>query len=355
MFKPIFTITPEINSQIAEIEKLRTIVDQATILPELEVQLRFRATVEAVHSSTSIEGNPLNEQQVQKVLQGQTITAPDYAIVEILNYKRAIDWLNKKENSNKDLTTKDILDLHGIVTAKLLPNEKSGNWRPSDVFVVDEIDGQEIVQYTGPEAPAVSRLVESFLQWVKLQSQSSLHPVLLAGLIHYIFVSIHPFSDGNGRTTRLLTYYFLKKWSYDFRGSLSLDSFYLQHRHEYYDALSRGKTFDDRMVSDVTPFLEFFTKGFLEAVTDLSQYIKVGKITSKGEKPMRLDGDELALLDFVYQFGAITIQEAIGVLQMPKRTVQRRLMELVNKKILTIEGQGPATQYVMSAKTKKVA
>jgi len=61
MFKPKFTITPEINKRIAEIEKLKTLVDHATILPELEVQLRFRATVESVHSSTSIEGNPLSE------------------------------------------------------------------------------------------------------------------------------------------------------------------------------------------------------------------------------------------------------------------------------------------------------
>ncbi len=322
-------------------------MDQATILPELEVQLRFRATVEAVHSSTSIEGNPLNEQQVQKVLQGQTITASDYAIAEVLNYKRALDWLNKKENSNVDLTTKDILDLHGIVTAKLLPKEKSGNWRPGDVFVIDEVDGHEIVQYTGPSSTRVSKLVDSFLQWVKLQRETSLHPVLLAGLIQFIFVSIHPFSDGNGRTTRLLTYFFLRQWGYDFRRTLSLDSFYLQHRLEYYKALSRGKTFDERMAADITPFLEFFTNGFVEAAINLSQYIKIGKVTTGGEKPIRLDVDELAILDFVYQFGAITITEAIDILSAPKRTSQRRLMGLVDKNILTIKDQGPSTRYVL--------
>jgi Fic family protein len=347
MFKPVFTITPQINSQIAEIERIRTIVDQAAILPELEIQLRFRATVEAVHSSTSIEGNPLNELQVQKVLRGEIITAPDYAITEITNYKRALDWINTKAELKSPLTSRDILDVHRIVIDTLLPKEKSGNWRPGDVYVIDEINGKEIIQYTGPEAKAVPKLVSSFLSWVTLQDTASLHPVILAGLIHYIFVSIHPFSDGNGRTTRLLTQYFLKRWRYDFRGSLSLDSFYLQHRLEYYQALSRGTTFDERMSADVTPFLEFFTKGFLEVATYLSQYIQVGKITDQRKKPLRLDSDELAILDFLYQFGAITIGEASAVLSTPKRTTQRRLMKLVEKNILSIEGQGPSTRYVL--------
>jgi Fic family protein len=351
MFIPLFTITPKINSQIAEIERLRTLVDQATILPELEIQLRFRATVEAVHSSTSIEGNPLNELQVQKVLKGESITAPDYAIVEILNYKRALDWVNTKADVGVGLTTADILYLHKLVIDRLLPKEKSGQWRPGEVFVVDESNGKETVQYTGPESKRVPKLVGSFLQWVQLQNHGVLHPVLLAGLIHYLFVSIHPFSDGNGRTTRLLTHHFLKMKKYDFRGSLSLDSFYLQHRFDYYQALSRGKTFDERMHADLTPFLDFFTQGFLEVVTNLSQYIKAGKLMNVDNKLLRLGADELAVLDFVYQFGAITVEEATAILATSKRTTQRRLMELVAKDILLIEGQGPATRYVLNKTT----
>lgn len=349
MYNPHFTITPKINSQIAEIEGLRTLVDHAAILPELEVQLRFRATIEAVHSSTSIEGNPLNEQQVRKVLQGEVVTAPNYAIIEVLNYKQALDWMNERQTSKKVLTATDILDLHKIITSRLLPKEKSGHWRPGDVFVIDEVDGEEIVQYIGPEAKHVPQLVTSFLQWVVLQRNSTtLHPVLLSGLIHYIFVSIHPFSDGNGRTTRLLTQYYLKSWNYDFRGSLSLDSFYLQNRPEYFAALSRGKTFEERMSADITPFLEFFTEGFLEVATTLNQYLKVGRVTDE-TRPMRLSADELAILDFIYQFGSISTKEAIAVLSLPKRTIQRRLMELVQKDILTVAGQGPSVRYHLNA------
>ena len=352
MFKPIFTITAEINQQIATIEGLKTVIGQASILPTLEIQLRLRATVEAVHSSTSIEGNPLNEQQVQKVLEGKTITAPDYAIVEVVNYKHALDWINNKVSLKNTLTVQDVLDLHKIVTSKLLPPKKSGHFRPGDIFIVDEINGKEIVQYQGPEANSVPKLVASFLKWVSIQEQSSLHPILLAALIHYLFVSIHPFADGNGRSARLITYYYLRLWNYDFRGSLSLDSYYLQHRLKYYQALNRGKTFDERMTVDLSPFLEFFTKGFLEVTTTLSQYIKIGKIAGENKKPIRLDADELAIIDFVYQFGSITAKEAVDILSTPKRTTQRRLMNLVAENILRIEGQGPATRYVLDNLSK---
>ncbi len=347
MFHPTFTITSKINSSVAKIEQLRALVNHASILPELEIQLRFRATVEAVHSSTSIEGNPLNKQQVQKVLHGEVVTAPDYAIREVLNYKKALDWLDSREQSEELITANDILHLHSLVMDKLLPKEKIGHFRPGDVYIVDEIGNKEIVRYTGPKARDVPTLVSSLLRWIPSQTQSSLHPVLLAALVHYLFVSIHPFSDGNGRTTRLLTYYLLKTWKYDFRGTLSLDTYYVQHQKQYYDALNRGEFFDDRMQADLTPFLDFFSTGFLASAENLSQYIKAGKILGDDRKPMRLSSEELVILDYVYQFGSITIQDAIDALTIPKRTTQRRLMELVEKSILRVEGNGPATRYVL--------
>lgn len=347
MFKPQFTITPAINSQIAEIEKLRTIVDQANILPELEVRLRFRATVEAVHSSTSIEGNPLNELEVQRVLQGNMVSAPDYAIKEVLNYKQALDWLSQPQRIRSLLNSQQVLGLHSLVMKGLLPKEKVGSWRPGSVYVVDEVDGKKIVQYTGPEAKDVPQLVKSFLQWITQQQQTQLHPVLLAGLIHYIFVSIHPFSDGNGRTTRLLVQHYLKTVGYDFRDSLSLDGYYLPHRSEYYEALSRGKDFESRMYADITPFLDFFVRGFLVSTQTLSRYIKSGKVLDEQNKPLRLNPEELQLLDYVYQFDSINVTEANEILSTTKRTTQRRLMGLVDKKILTVKGKGPATTYVL--------
>lgn len=345
MFNPKFTITPQINNRIAEIEKLKTLIDQATILPELEIQLRFRATVESVHGSTSIEGNPLNERQVEKILHGDTITAPDYAVQEILNYKKAIDWLSQAQTSDL-ISPKQILHVHKLLMTGLLPKEKVGCWRPGPIYIVDDVKGKEIIQYTGPHARDLPKLVDSFFWWVSTQQKEPVyHPVLLAGLIHYIFVSIHPFSDGNGRTTRILTFHYLRSMNYAFRQSLALDTYYLQHRQLYYSALSRGLTFDDRMEADLTEFIDFFTAGFLHSVQSISHYIQAGKIVEDTGKPIRLSQEELQILDYVFEFGPITISEAIDILQATRRTAQRRLTSLVDNKILKIEGKGPATKY----------
>ena len=354
MFKPKFTITPEINTNIAEIEKRKTLFDQANIIPELAIELRFRATVESIHSSTSIEGNPLNEQEVQKVLEGTTVSAPEYAVQEVLNYKNAINWLNQRDATSSILNEKEILKLHSIVMENLLSPEKVGRYRLGEIYVVDQINNKETIQYLGSDANELTRLVATFLTWITIQQDTSqLHPVLLAGLIHYIFVSIHPFSDGNGRTTRLLTFQYLKSVHYHFSDSLSLDSYYLQNREEYYHALSRGKTFEDRMFADVTPFLEFFVKGFLSSVKTLTKYVQMGKVVDTTKKPIRLNRDELLILDYAYQFKSISLEEAIVATRATRRTVQRRLSNLVDKEILRIERMGPATKYLLRHDDKK--
>lgn len=346
MFKPVFTITPEINSRIAEIERLKALASQAVILPEIEVRMRFRASVESTHSSTSIEGNPLTSPEVQKVLKGEKITAPAYAITEVLNYKKALNWIHASKKSGLETTSKDVLRLHHIVASGLLSKTKTGHWRPGVVYIVDEVDGNEIIQYVGPDAKKVPKLVTSLLKWIPLQLSERLHPVLLAGLIHYLFISIHPFSDGNGRVTRLLVYKYLREWGFDFRESISLDTYYLLHQNEYYEALSLGNTFDSRMEANITPFLDFFTKGFLEVATNLNQHIVVAK-SLNSDLPLRLSPEEFSILEYAHQFNSITITEAAEILRTSKRTSLRLLQKLVQKNILSSIGRGPATRYVL--------
>ena len=101
------------------------------------------------------------------------------------------------------------------------------------------------------------------------------------------------------------------------------------------------------MVADLSNFMDFFTKGFLHSTQSVSKYIKIGKITDIQDKLLRLNQLELQILDFVYEFGSITIAEAVLVLRTSKRTTQRRLMSLVNNGVLKIEGKGPAVKYLL--------
>ena len=346
MLNPKFTITPDINQNIAQIEKIKTIIERSNILPEIEIELRLRASVEAIHSSTTIEGNPLNKLQVQKVLRGELVRASDYAIKEVINYKSALDWIEKRLKQKKELNKKDILTLHNIVMHGLLPKEKVGNWRPGPVYVVETKNSREIIHYTGPAAETVSTHVSELLRWLTSNKGNKLHHILIAGLFHFLFVSIHPFSDGNGRTTRLLTMMYLRQQKYGFQGTLALDGYYLQHQQQYYHALNLGKTYDTRLKTDITPFLDFFTKGFLTSAQSLYDEVQIETASSNTPSPIKLNRDELAILDYVRLLSSITVQDVIDNLNINRRTAQRRLSELTKKGLLKRKNKGKSTQYI---------
>ena len=347
MLKPKFTITPDINQNIAQIEKIKTIIERGNILPEVEIELRLRASVEAVHSSTTIEGNPLNKVQVQRVLKGESVRASDYAIKEVINYKSALDWIEKRLKQKKKLTQKDILALHKIVMDGLLPKEKVGNWRPGPVYIVEDKKGEEIIHYTGPKAKKIPDYITELLNWLASSEGGKLHTILIAGLLHYFFVSIHPFSDGNGRVTRLLTMMYLRQKKYGFRGTLALDGYYLQNQQKYYQALSLGKTYNTRLKTNTTPFLDFFIQGFLNSVQLLYDEVQLGITDSNTSIPVRLNRDELAIIDYVKLLGPITVKDIIENLDLSQRTAQRRLHGLVEKRFLKKENKGKSTQYIL--------
>lgn len=344
MYQPKFTITPEINNRIAEIERIKEVVNKSRILPEQEVILRFRAKVDAIHSSTSIEGNILNKGEVEKVLGGEMVKANERMIIEALNYKKAIDWMEKKLVDSRKIGIKDILQLHYLTMKDLLPKEKVGYFRKGPVYIVDVIKGQDIVKYIGPKGEKVKRLIEELLTWLN-KEEGKLHPILIAGLLHYEFVSIHPFSDGNGRVTRLLTLFFLWLNRYEFKRVLVPDIYYWQNRMAYYDALNRAKTYAGRRSVDATLWLEFFTKGFLTVAKDLEKEITAVSLSGKDQEIIRLSNDDLIMVDFVKQMGRADLQDIISILNGSERTVQRRLKGLVDKKIFKKYGKGRAIFY----------
>lgn len=344
MYNPQFIITPEINNYIAKIEAIRQKVKDTKILPEQEIALRFRATIEAVYSSTTIEGNPLNKNQVARALANK-LNSWERAVIEVQNYKKALDWITKRFKSKKDISLKDILRLHTFVGDQLLPKHKVGQLRLGPVYVVDIIKKQEIVKYTGPKALQLPKLLNDLLFWLK-KAKLKLHPILIAGILHYEFVSIHPFSDGNGRVTRLLVKLFLDLMGYDFREVLVLDKYYLENRLLYYASLNQAKEYEQQRKADLTDWLEFFTKGFYEVAKDLEKEISLVSV-SNNKNVIRLSNEEIQILDFTKQFGQITARDVRDIIQVLERTAQRRLKILVNKGLLIKKGQGKNIFYIL--------
>ena len=144
-YAPKYTIGNTLLSHIAEIEAFRARIDGSYILPEREIAMRYRATIEATRSSTGIEGNPLNIKQVEAVLANkQPLTRHQYAELEVRNYKKALDFIDKRKHTKQPITLDDILRIHGVIMHGLLPDSKRGQLRTRDVYVVDKDDNRAL-------------------------------------------------------------------------------------------------------------------------------------------------------------------------------------------------------------------
>ncbi len=346
MYRPNYTISDMLLRQIAEIEALRTQIDGSYILPEREIEIRYRASVEATHSSTSIEGNPLNLKQVAKVLSGTgQLTRHQYAEIEVRNYKKALDFIEKRKNDKNPIELADILAIHKIVTSQLLPDEKVGALRKNAIYIADQDDN---TVYTGPEPDNLTTEINELLDW--LRGADDIHPVIVAGVFHFQFVSIHPFADGNGRTSRLLTNLYLGLKDYDLRSSLALESYYSVDKQAYYNALSLADNYAGRKSASLNPWLGYFVSGFLSSAKVLAIEVTTLAGLSQNVGRVKLSKVESDILSYAKQFGAISLSEAKEISpSLSKRTIQRRLMALVNAGYLAIQGDGRNTVYVWGA------
>lgn len=346
MYSPRFTITSQINSKIAEIERFRVLIERSNILPAKELVLRKRALIEATRSSTGIEGNPLNIQEVEQIFLGKKITASDKFITEVVNYKKSLDFIEKRVRKNAPISLIDALTIHGMVMKDLLPKNKSGVLRKSPIYIVDIIGNKEIVRYTGPKPEIVSSCLEDLFKWLT-GGTKQIHPLLVAGIFHYEFVSIHPFTDGNGRVTRLLTLLCLNQLGYAFRNILTPDGYYFANRQKYYDSLRQAQKYSDQRKADLTPWLEYFITGIHEVVKNICQKILAVSITEDNQKVVTLTQDDYQIIDYVSTFKRVTVDEIVLAVNLPKRTTQRRLWRLVNIRVLARIGRGPSTQYTL--------
>lgn len=350
MFKPVYTITPILLSRIAETAEIKAAVERSRVLPLNEAQLRREAILKIAHTSTSIEGNKLAQFEVGKVQEGKSVRASQKDVQEVENYLNALKLLDELSKTKDHLTVEEILKMHKTVTRGLVDEEKGGHFRPAEVFIVDDLGGgKEILRYKAPPAFQVPKLVNDLLEWIKPAMEVGTHPIVVAGIFHLEFVSIHPFTDGNGRVARLLTQLLLYRMNWDFRKIIVLEDYYNRDRLSYYNAehFDEGKEY--RQDRDFTHWLEYFSTGFLvEARRSLEQIQSIGYgQTSKTSEQIYLDRDEIQIMDFLTTMGSITSEDVVDILKVSKRTAQLKLKRLLDYGLVERQGQTTATQYIL--------
>ena len=264
MFAPKYTITSKVLSNISKITEIKAVIERSRVLPLNGAQLKRQAILRMAHTSTSIEGNKLAQFEVGKVLEGKAVRGSQKDILEVENYYLALKTLDDLSKSKGPITKDEILKLHKIVINGLVEKEKVGKFRPGDVYVLDDLgDGREMLRFKAPPATQVNKLVSDLLEWLKNSKKEDVHPIVRAGVLHLQFVTIHPFTDGNGRVARLLTQLQLYRDGWDFRKIIVLEDYYNNNRLSYYNTenAAQGKNYKKNM--DFTTWLDYFTNGFL--------------------------------------------------------------------------------------------
>lgn len=345
MFKPNFRYTDKIVKNLTLISEARAIILNSPLIPKWEVSLRRDALIRSAHSSTAIEGNRLSLDEVTDLASGRDIMVRRKDKQEVLNYIEALEKI--PEFAARDpFLSKDILKVHKMATKDTLDNPRDeGIFRNRQVIVGNRITGQ--VVFMPPPTEQVPKLTDEFFEWFNSSKVNEIDPVIEAGITHYEIVRIHPFIDGNGRTSRILAAIVLFKRGFDVKRFFALDDYYDHDRRAYYAAL---KTVDPNSV-DITAWLEYFTNGVavsIEAVKKkvigLSKDIKALK--DKGQ--IALTERQMKIVERINKNGRITNRDARDMFKLSDRAALKEVRKLVDLEVIKAEGKGRSLIYVLA-------
>lgn len=229
------TITNDILNSIIEIELNRYKISLVELSQNVLNKLRKNSKIKSSYASNKIEGNPLSEKQAEEVIESDERKHYLKPEQEVRNYFLALNYLEEKLNNKEKLSKKLILDVQKLVE-KGASKEKiglRGPMPPGVLFAVyDSKTGNP--DYIPPEYSDVPGLLDELIEYVNTTDD---HPLIVAAVVHYQLVTIHPFEDGNGRTARLLSGYIMDLNGYGFNGIGSLEEYFAYDVDEYYDSI----------------------------------------------------------------------------------------------------------------------
>lgn len=342
MFHPHYTITDRL---LANIKRVNTLINELNNrrFPNV-VLLEFEREARAVSSyaSTSIEGNPLPLTEVKKILKSK----PEFireSEKEVLNYNQALQTLNKQLEKGKDkLSIELVLKIQKQVTERLITESDWGKLRKQAVVVNNPRTKQ--IAFLPPEVKDVKPLLEDLITFVN-EHKNEIDPLILAGIFHKQMVLIHPFMDGNGRTTRLTTKILLAEMGLNTFNLFSFENYYNKNVTRYFQTVGEfGNYYDLVDKIDFTPWLEYFTEGIIDELLRVQELLPEVKVTPETElKPYHLK-----LLDFIREKGFITDKDYAKLTNRAKATRTVDFQKLIKLDLIERKGQGRATYYVLS-------
>jgi Fic family protein len=345
MLTPRFTITNRMTAGLTQIERARGFLEAAKLSEDWLEKMRSLAFLLEAHHTTHIEGTRLTLEQAEEILAGRQVAEADPDdIRELLNYRKAFEFVSESLEHGDLITEGLIREIH----KRLVQGVRGGTANPGSYRVVQNYvvnsRTREII-YTPPPPGDVPGLMTELVAW--LNAAKDVHPVLVSGIAQFQLVHIHPFVDGNGRTSRLLSTLSLYRAGYDFKRLFTISEYYDRDKSAFYSAIQNVR--DQGM--DLTGWLDYFVDGLA------TQMIEV---TDRGKRVIRRDA--------IAQKYGLSARQALAVehlLENPglsiedyeqlipgtnRRTLQRDIKGLVEKGVVKAEGSARSAHYRLKIK-----
>lgn len=351
MQEPRILITQELLKLIAEIDEFKGKWEVLKNLsPERLRQLRKVATIESIGSSTRIEGAKLTDMQVETLLSNlSSLSFKTRDEQEVVGYAEAMDIVFQAYE-DMTITENHIRQLHQTLLRHSDKDERHrGEYKKIDnhVVAIDE-HGKEIGVVFETATPFdTPRKMEELVRWVnKAITENSFHPLLIVAVFVVVFLAIHPFQDGNGRLSRILTTLMLLRAGYSYVPYASLESVVEDNKDLYYKALRRTQTTLKTDNPDWEPWLGFFLRCLKKQKSNLAAKIE----KEKASDDTTLSVLSIQILELLKKHERLSIAEMVEHTGANRNTLKVRLRELVSTGRIQRHGKARATWYVLNRK-----
>ena len=303
-------------------------------------QLKSIATVRSVGASTRIEGAKLSDKEVEVLLENINITKlEDRDSQEVVGYFNVMDLISEV-HLDIEITENELKNLHNLLMKQ---SEKDawhkGNYKQFSNAVEARLpDGtRKLIFQTTPEGFPTQEAMRSLVDWYNTDNET--HPLVKSALFAYEFLSIHPFQDGNGRLSRLISTLLLLKNGYKWIQYVSLEHEIENRKTEYYNVLRSCQS--QRPNENVTEWISFFFNALLNIQQQLLE-----KLDKQGLKSA-LSPRENSVLIFIENNPGCKRSEIVQRLNIPVPTVKRILVDFVQKNLIHKYGIGAGTNYAI--------
>jgi Fic family protein len=342
-------VSHSILQLIAEIDEFKGRWEALqTLSPERLLALRHVATIESIGSSTRIEGVKLTDRQIETLLSNlQRYAFKSRDEEEVFGYSEAMDIIFQSWEE-LTLTENHIKQLHSILLKhSSKDHHHKGQYKQiSNNVVAYDQEGKEIGVVFETTSPYQTPWeMEQLVKWTNYALDNKLiHPLLIIAIFKVRFLAIHPFQDGNGRLSRILTTLLLLRCRYEYVPYASLESVIEENKDLYYSALRRTQSTLKQEHTDWEPWTLFFLRCLQKQKNNLMAKLEREKVISP-----QLSSLSILIISLLREHERLSISDLEKLTSANKSTLKVRLRELVESRYIVRYGKGRATWYTLNS------